>query len=88
VIGIPVKGGALDGLDALLATVQMPAGIPVGTVALGRAGAVNAALFAVQILALFRPEFARKLSHHKQNLKQKVIQGNSRIQVELAKLLK
>ena len=52
VIGVPMKGGALDGLDSLLSTVQMPSGIPVATVALGKAGAVNAALFAVEILAL------------------------------------
>ena len=52
VIGVPVKSGALDGLDALLSTVQMPGGIPVATVALGSAGAVNAAILAIQILAL------------------------------------
>ena len=52
VIGIPIKGGALDGLDALLSTVQMPAGVPVATVALGKAGSINAALLAVQMLAL------------------------------------
>jgi len=52
VIGIPVEGGALNGLDALLATVQMPGGIPVATVAIGSGGAKNAALLAIQILAL------------------------------------
>ena len=52
VLGVPMKGWALDGMDALLATVQMPAGIPVGTLAIGRAGAVNAALLAAAILAL------------------------------------
>ena len=51
VIGVPVQGGALSGLDALLATVQMPGGIPVGTLAIGKAGAKNAALFAAAILA-------------------------------------
>jgi len=52
VLGVPMKGWSLDGLDALLATVQMPAGIPVGTLAIGKAGAVNAALLAAAILAL------------------------------------
>lgn len=52
VIGVPMKGGAMDGMDALLSTVQMPAGMPVATVALGKAGAINAAYLAMQILAL------------------------------------
>lgn len=52
VLGVPMKGWALDGLDALLSTVQMPSGIPVATFAIGKAGAVNAALFAAAILAL------------------------------------
>lgn len=60
VIGIPVKSSTLDGLDALLSTVQMPAGIPVATVAID--GAVNAALLAVEILAVGEPELARKLA--------------------------
>jgi len=65
VIGVPVKSGALDGLDALLSTVQMPSGIPVATVTLGSAGAVNAAILAIQILALRRPELTVKLRQHK-----------------------
>ena len=52
VLGVPMKGWALDGLDSLLATVQMPSGIPVATFAIGKAGAINAALFAAQILSL------------------------------------
>ena len=59
VIGIPCKGGMMDGLDALLATVQMPSGIPVATVAVG--GGVNAALLAAQIIAVSDPELAAKL---------------------------
>ena len=59
VIGIPCKGGMMDGLDALLATVQMPSGIPVATVAVN--GGVNAALLAAQILAVSEPELAEKL---------------------------
>ena len=88
VIGIPVKGGALDGLDALLSTVQMPGGIPVATVALGRAGAINAALLAIQILALCNEDLNRKLEQHKKSLKDKVAKGNHRVQVELEKLLR
>ena len=86
VIGVPMKGGALDGLDALLATVQMPAGIPVATVALGKAGAVNAALLAIQILALADPALQAKLVAHKATLARKVEEGNQRIQAELRKL--
>ena len=52
VIGVPMKGGAMDGMDALLSTVQMPAGMPVATVAMGKAGAVNSAYLSMQILAL------------------------------------
>jgi len=52
VLGVPMKGWSLDGLDALLSTVQMPGGVPVGTLAIGKAGAVNAALLAVAILSL------------------------------------
>ncbi len=79
VIGVPVKGGALDGLDALLATVQMPAGIPVATVALGPAGAVNAALLAVQILALGRRDLAARLQGYKRVLKTKVLRADARV---------
>jgi phosphoribosylaminoimidazole carboxylase PurE protein len=85
VIGIPVKGGAVNGLDSLLSTLQMPAGIPVATVTLGSAGPVNAAILAVQILALGRSELAQKLADHKENLKQKVISGDAKVQSELKK---
>src|SRR5215510_3337975 len=61
VLGVPMRSEALNGLDSLLATVQMPAGIPVGTTAIGKPGAVNAALFAVAILANSRPELRKKL---------------------------
>ena len=65
VIGIPVPGGPLNGMDALLATVQMPGGIPVASVACGLGGAVNAALFAIQILALSDAGLAKKLLEHR-----------------------
>jgi 5-(carboxyamino)imidazole ribonucleotide mutase len=61
VLGVPMEGKLMGGLDAVLAMVQMPAGIPVGTVAVGRSGAVNAALMAAAILALSDPDLARRL---------------------------
>ncbi len=61
VLGVPVESRALKGLDSLLSIVQMPAGIPVGTLAIGQAGATNAALLAVAILANSRPELREKL---------------------------
>jgi 5-(carboxyamino)imidazole ribonucleotide mutase len=82
VIGIPVKGGALNGVDALLAIVQMPAGIPVATVTLGSAGPVNAAILAVQILALSRPELAAKLTAYKAKLERKVVDADAKLQAE------
>ncbi len=68
ILGVPMKGWALDGLDSLLSIVQMPAGIPVGTLAIGKAGAVNAALLAVSILSLKQPELRDRLweYRHKQ----------------------
>jgi 5-(carboxyamino)imidazole ribonucleotide mutase len=61
VLGVPMKSDALNGLDSLLSTVQMPGGIPVATLAIGKPGATNAALFAVAILANSRPELRQKL---------------------------
>lgn len=66
VIGVPLPGSSLEGLDALLSTVQMPAGVPVATMALGRAGAVNAAVLAAQIVARKSEEVADKLRTFKQ----------------------
>lgn len=84
VIGVPMKGGTMDGLDALLSTVQMPSGIPVATVALGSAGATNGALLAVQILALADPGLRRKMQAHKRSLKDKVSEGQQMIDRDLA----
>lgn len=61
VLGVPVESKALKGMDSLLSIAQMPGGIPVGTLAIGRAGATNAALLAVSILSIKRPELAQKL---------------------------
>ena len=68
VIGVPLDSSALRGVDALYATVQMPGGIPVATMAIGKAGATNAAIFAVEILSLADPELQGKLQDHKRKL--------------------
>jgi 5-(carboxyamino)imidazole ribonucleotide mutase len=72
VLGVPMKSDALSGLDSLLSTVQMPAGIPVGTLAIGKAGATNAALFAIAILANSRPELKRKLKEFRAAQEKKI----------------
>ncbi|MBS0261287.1 MAG: 5-(carboxyamino)imidazole ribonucleotide mutase [Planctomycetes bacterium] len=71
VLGVPVQSQALQGLDSLLSIVQMPGGIPVGTLAIGKAGATNAALLAIRILATTRPELRQKLKdfQHEQSRK-------------------
>jgi phosphoribosylaminoimidazole carboxylase PurE protein len=79
VIGVPLPNSSLQGLDSLLSTVQMPAGVPVATMALGSAGARNAALFAAQILALSDPWLAEKIKQHKLDLEAKVIAQNEKI---------
>ena len=73
VIGIPVVGGALSGLDALLSTVNMPGGVPVATVGLGSAGAKNAALFAMRILALSDDDLMKKLTEYRESMRQNVL---------------
>ena len=85
VIGIPVAAGLLGGMDALLATVQMPPGVPVATVAIGSAGARNAAILAAQILALSDPELNTKLSEHKAKLARGVEQRSKKLQERIAK---
>ena len=70
VLGVPMKSDALNGMDSLLATVQMPAGIPVGTLAIGKPGAINAALFAVAILANSRPQLRAKLEEFRRRQEQ------------------
>ena len=73
VLGVPMESTALKGMDSLLSTVQMPAGIPVGTLAIGPAGARNAALLAVAILANQRPELREKLRNFRAEQRQKVL---------------
>jgi 5-(carboxyamino)imidazole ribonucleotide mutase len=73
VLGVPVQSAALNGIDSLLSIVQMPAGIPVGTLAIGKAGATNAALLAVAILALTRPELKARLDDFRHQQTQRVL---------------
>ncbi len=83
VIGVPLVAGELGGLDALLATVQMPAGIPVATVAIGKAGAQNAALLAVEILALSDDDLRTRLDDYRKQQTDTVAEKNRRAQSEL-----
>ena len=79
VIGVPIDSSPLLGLDALLSTVQMPPGVPVATVAVGKAGATNAGVLAVQILALADPDLAKRLDAYKAKLADKVEQAAARL---------
>jgi phosphoribosylaminoimidazole carboxylase PurE protein len=83
VIGVPLVANELGGMDALLATVQMPSGVPVATVATGKAGASNAAVLAAQILALTDANLARRLLKFKKDLTAAVVAKNRRLQKSL-----
>jgi len=83
VIGVPMRGGAMDGMDAMLSTVQMPSGMPVATLALGKAGAINAAYLAMQILALDDVELATKLYEDRLAKAKKVETDSNEIEVIL-----
>ena len=78
VIGVPVNSSPLQGFDALLATVQMPPGIPVATMAIGKGGARNAALFAAQIIALQEPALSKKLQRFKVKMAEDVVVNKAR----------
>jgi 5-(carboxyamino)imidazole ribonucleotide mutase len=86
VIGVPIPSTALNGLDSLLATVQMPAGIPVATVAIGKAGATNAGILAAQILALASSGIAKKLNGHKESLANSVEEKSKKLKMTLGEL--
>jgi 5-(carboxyamino)imidazole ribonucleotide mutase len=73
VLGVPMESASLKGLDSLLSTVQMPAGIPVGTLAIGKPGATNAALLAIAILAAHRPDLRQKLHTYREQQAKKVL---------------
>ena len=74
VLGVPIESAVLRGVDSLLSIVQMPGGIPVGTLAIGKAGAINAALLAVAILGNSRPEFRQRLEDFRKRQTQKVLE--------------
>jgi phosphoribosylaminoimidazole carboxylase PurE protein len=80
VIGVPMEGGTLHGLDALLSTVQMPGGIPVATVAIGKPGARNAGLLAVQILALTDPGLRRGLLASRRRMSAQIAEKDRQLQ--------
>ncbi|EAH7579866.1 5-(carboxyamino)imidazole ribonucleotide mutase [Campylobacter lari] len=83
VLGIPMPGSNLAGMDSLFSTVQMPSGIPVATLAIGKAGAINAAYLAVQILAIEDEFLAQKLLEDRKKQQEKLIQDSSTIEVFL-----
>jgi len=72
VLGVPVQSHALQGVDSLLSIVQMPAGVPVGTLSIGKAGAINAALLAASILAASRPELRKRLQEYREQERKRV----------------
>ncbi len=76
VIGVPLEASSLEGLDALLSIVQMPPGIPVGTMTIGKAGAINAALYAAAILALHNEKIREKIQSYRDEKAQKIIDTN------------
>ncbi len=88
VLAVPLGGGALGGLDALLATVQMPKGVPVGTLALDKPGAANAALLAVQILALEDAGLARRLAEDRAAMARKVEEDSEKAPRTLEEILR
>jgi 5-(carboxyamino)imidazole ribonucleotide mutase len=85
VIGVPIPATSLNGLDSLLATVQMPAGIPVATVAIGKPGATNAGILAAQILGVADSAVAQKLHEHKDKLAKGVEEKSNKLQQSSAK---
>lgn len=84
VIGVPIESSSLKGLDSLLSTVQMPTGIPVATMAIGKAGAINACLFALEILALQNPSLSAELKEYRKILAHKVESKSRSIEQELS----
>jgi 5-(carboxyamino)imidazole ribonucleotide mutase len=83
VIGVPIPSTSLNGMDSLLATVQMPGGIPVATVAIGKAGATNAGILAAQILGLSTTTIAKKLEAHKEKLVNSVEEKSRKLKITL-----
>jgi phosphoribosylaminoimidazole carboxylase PurE protein len=86
VIGVPIRTSSLAGLDSLLSTAQMPAGVPVATMAIGEAGAINACLLAAEILALQNPSLSTKLKEYRKELAQKVESKSKTVEKNLSSL--
>ncbi len=82
VIAVPIANSSLGGLDALLAAVQMPGGVPVGVMALGKAGAMNAAIFSAQIIATADAALSRRLAQHKEEMAKAVAEKSERLKKE------
>ncbi len=82
VIGVPIASSPLGGTDSLFSTVQMPGGVPVATMAVGKAGAVNAAIFAAQILATSNVSLSRRLAQHKREMARAVAEKSKRLKRE------
>ena len=79
VIGIPIESGGMGGIDSLLSTAMMPPGVPVATVAVGKSGAKNSAILAVQILATSDDELAQKLVDYKENMRKEVLEKDKKL---------
>lgn len=79
VIGVPVQSRALNGLDSLLSIVQMPGGVPVATVAIGKAGATNAGLLAAEILAAFNEQLADRLKQYREEMKKAALESSDQL---------
>ena len=79
VIGIPIESGGMGGIDSLLSTVMMPPGVPVATVAVGKSGAKNSAILAIQILATSNDELQQKLINFKEDMKNEVLEKNAKL---------
>jgi phosphoribosylaminoimidazole carboxylase PurE protein len=84
VIGVPIASSPLSGMDALLSTVQMPGGVPVATMAIGTAGAVNAAIYAAEIIGTSDPEVANSLANHKAELARVVAEKSEKLKREFS----
>ncbi len=87
VIGVPINSSSLNGIDALYSTLQMPSGIPVGTMAIGKAGAKNAALYAIQMLALSDESLQKKLDDFRKEFEKVVVEREKKVHEKLEKFL-
>ncbi len=82
VIGVPIDSSSLKGLDSILSTVQMPGGVPVATMAIGKAGAKNAGIFAAEILAVSNPSLRKKLQKNREDMEQQVVEKDKKLKAK------